>query len=267
MTTRNVLKLILLFCFVLSLPANPAYSKGSVFLAGEYLEYDVSFMGISLGTIKMESIAEESLEGKTVYHVKSYMDSHSGIPFIDLHAIFESWVDPSLTHSHKFISTTKYDDKKWDYRKIIFDYSNNELRHTVWFNKILSRRDTIKTARKWNDGSSLFYFARRFTHYGKTVKVPTIISNDTVKTILNFRNITESVEIDAVDYPVRTLYFDGVAEWEGVYGLKGSFEGWFSDDEARIPIVSKMNVYVGSVVIELVKWKRQGWKPQRTDDR
>ena len=45
--------------------------------------------------------------------------------------------------------------------------------------------------------------------------------------------------------------------------LKGSFEGWFSDDEARIPIVSKMNVYVGNVVIELVKWKRPGWVPPR----
>jgi len=47
----------------------------------------------------------------------------------------------------------------------------------------------------------------------------------------------------------------------GNYGLSGKFEGWFSDDDAHIPIKAKMNVYVGSVVIELVKWKRGSWNP------
>ena len=57
----------------------------------------------------------------------------------------------------------------------------------------------------------------------------------------------------------------GQARWTGLYGLSGNFEGWFSNDEARVPIKAKMSVYIGSVVIELKSWKRPDWKPPKSD--
>jgi hypothetical protein len=66
-----------------------------------------------------------------------------------------------------------------------------------------------------------------------------------------------------VNYPIMTTHFDGTANWTGVYGLTGSFEGWFSDDAARVPIKAKMKVYIGSVTLELQSWKRGNWQPPK----
>ncbi|MBI5324332.1 MAG: DUF3108 domain-containing protein [Ignavibacteriae bacterium] len=91
----------------------------------------------------------------------------------------------------------------------------------------------------------------------------TFMEHDTCYTYINFTGKTENIEIDAVDYPVRTIFFSGKADWEGVYGVTGQFEGWFSDDNARIPIQAKMKLYIGNAEIHLIKWKRQGWAPPK----
>ncbi|MEE8115035.1 MAG: DUF3108 domain-containing protein, partial [Nitrososphaerales archaeon] len=72
-----------------------------------------------------------------------------------------------------------------------------------------------------------------------------------------------TVETDFVDYPVDVIGFEGRAEFVGIFGMTGDFEGWFSTDEARVPILAKMKVIIGSVTLELMQWKRLGWKPPR----
>jgi hypothetical protein len=66
-----------------------------------------------------------------------------------------------------------------------------------------------------------------------------------------------------VDYPVDVVHFDGNMDFVGIFGLTGGFEGWFSNDEARVPILAKMKVLIGSVTVELMKWTRPGWNPPR----
>lgn len=84
-----------------------------------------------------------------------------------------------------------------------------------------------------------------------------------VVTYINFMDKKATCEIDAVEYPVDTIEFDGRAEFVGIFGLTGGFSGWFSNDEAAIPIVAKMKVILGSVRIELMRWDRPGWVPPR----
>jgi hypothetical protein len=93
--------------------------------------------------------------------------------------------------------------------------------------------------------------------------MPTVIMEDTVNTVVNFNGKQEPVSIDAVQYPIKSVYLNGEANWTGIYGLSGRFEGWFSDDDARIPVKAKMKVYVGSVTIELQKWRRGSWQPPK----
>ena len=131
----------------------------------------------------------------------------------------------------------------------------------IWENKSLIDQQKIDLKAKINDGSSLFFLARQYTGLKRSIRVPTVIDGQIFDTKLNFRDKIENVEIDKVDYPIRTKYFDGQADWEGLYGLSGRFEGWFSDDKASVPILAKMNVYVGKVNIELIEWTRKGWTP------
>jgi Protein of unknown function (DUF3108) len=237
--------------------------KANFFQPGEELHYDVSFMGIKLGSIKVFSKEKTTLDGNKVYNVKCTMDTYSGIPFVDLHAIFEGWADKSFSYSRKFVSRTKESDTAWSYQQILYDYEEGEIERKKWLNKTLVDSTHIDTKRKWNDGISLFFLARKYAKREKSYRIPTMIEQDTCFTTINFRNKIEEVEIDAVDYPISTVYFDGLADWTGVYGVSGEFQGWFSNDEASVPILAKMKVMVGSVDITLVKWKRKDWTPPK----
>ncbi|MGQ9818569.1 MAG: DUF3108 domain-containing protein [Candidatus Kapaibacteriales bacterium] len=239
------------------------YSQTSkMFSVGEEILYEVSFFGIKLGTIKIVTEAQERINNKLTFRTKAYIDSYEGIPFLSLHGVFTSWVDPSATFSHKFYASMKEKDY-WLFDQNIYDYVNKKIIIEKYKKneKFFSR--TIFTEKKWNDGFSLFFLAREFVNSKKNIRIPTVIDRDTFYTYINFLGKKENVEIRNVKYPIRTVNFNGKASWTGIYGLTGYFEGWFSDDEARIPIKAKMNVYIGSIYIELIRWKRADWVPPK----
>ncbi len=240
----------------------PELKAEEIIYSGEVLEYDVTFMSFKLGKIKIETLANSEYNGIKTYHSKVYMESNPNIPFLAMKAIFNSWMDKTLTSGVYFEGSTKLGSDAWGVQKIIFNAPKSHfLKNKKYYdNKILS--DTIlKSNRKIVDGATLFFLARRYVDNKKKLKVPTIMDLSIGNTYLNFSGKTENIEIDAVDYPIKTYYFDGKAEWKGIYGLGDKFEGWFSCDDARIPIKAKMHVYIGSVVLELKKWKRGHWKP------
>ena len=239
--------------------------KLEVFQKGEELLYEVSFLGIGLGTVKVVSKDEVDLNGKKVYNAYCEMKSYKGIPFVELHAFFDSWFDKSISFTYKFVGNSKADANNWDYQKVEVDYPNKKVFIEEWKYKQQTMNKWVDFDKRLNDGASLFFFARQFTDFGKTIKVPTVINNQLESTTLNFSGKREKTEINAVKYPIKTIYFDGKADWEAIYGLTGRFKGWFSDDNARVPIRAEMNVYVGSVKIELIKWTRSGWTPPRAD--
>lgn len=234
--------------------------SAQVFYPGEYLEYKVSYLGISLGSVKIITEGFDTYEGKQVVKTTAYIDSRPGIPFVDLHTVYRSTMDRTAGYAYLFNASTKTDGD-WKYDKYTFDYAASRVVLETGFKDKAEKTVEIKTDRKWNDGLSLFFFARMFLDSKRYVSVPTIIEFDTVKTTINFTGKKENVSIDVLDYDVKTVYFKGDANWTGVYGLTGKFEGWFTDDDAHIPISAKMKVYVGNVDIELVKWKRGDWTP------
>jgi len=245
------------------LPAGSLSAQG-VFLAGEELEYSVSFLGIKLGTIKMVTEGNQTINGTAVVKAKAHIDSHPNIPFVSLHAVFESWMATGGTHSFQFIANTQDGENSWMYDKYTFDYMGKMVKTEKYLDKQLQEKKTFNTAKKWNDGCSLFFTARHLLKSGKTLRIPTIIKEDTVYTTIAYKDAkSELVEIDAVDYEIKTIHFQGDANWTGVYGITGKFDGWFSDDEARVPIRAKMKLYVGNADIELVRWKRSGWTPPK----
>jgi len=253
-------KKILIVAFALLISLNISIAKQDLLFVGEELLYEVSFFGVKLGSIKLVTENETEINGKKAVKVKGYLNSYKGIPFVDLESIFESWLDPSATYSYKFTGNVKSNNNR-NKQEIEFDYEKGIIKNKQFKNNEVDFNTTFKTNKKWSEGLSILYLARKFSNLKRTIKIPTIIYKDTCSTTINFTGKQETVNISAFKKPVKTLYFTGLADWEGIYGLSGKFEGWFSDDDAHIPIKAKMNVYVGSVVIELVKWKRGSWNP------
>ena len=64
-----------------------------------------------------------------------------------------------------------------------------------------------------------------------------------------------------INYDVASVYLEGYAYFTAVFGLTGDFSGWFSADQARVPIKAKLQVKIGNITVQLVQWKRGGWKP------
>jgi len=230
-------------------------------VVGEELTYRVSYLNVTLGTVRTVVEPYTQLNGRKVAKVKIYIDSHPNIPFVSLHSIYESWIDTTITYTHKFNANTLVEDNKWEFDQYLFDYAGKKATIEKWKNKEKVSSNVIDLPKRYNDGSSILFAARALLYSGKSYKIPTVIMEKPVSTVVNFAGTKGTTEIDACSYPINTVYLNGDANWTGVYGLTGRFEGWFADDDSRIPVLAKMNVYVGSVTIELQKWKRGNWAP------
>ncbi len=257
------LKLIILQMVLLLLMAGTgsAAGKTDVMAVGEELTYDVTFMGTRIGTIKIATQGKEKIGNKTCYKVKAWVDSDKKIPYVFLHFVGESWIDPSVSYSHKFISTSKTKGSGDEVQSIVFDYNLNRITNTKTVGGNVDAYNSFDINQKYNDGLSLFFLARKFITMKRTVHIPTFMNVDTAMTVISFFGKKENVEIDAVSKSIKTIYFSGDGRWSGLSGLSGSFEGWFSDDAAHVPIKAKMNILIGSINIELKSWKRSGWTP------
>jgi Protein of unknown function (DUF3108) len=242
-----------------SQPVPPSH----VLVEGEELVYNVRYAFIDLGQVKIRVTNPVQCPGYSALHSIADINSYKGVPFVDLAAIYESDID-SLVYSHAFVGKSK-ENKVWDFSRYSFEYDQGRvLIEKGRKDTIVERRDTAAIDRHMQDGLSLFFYARDQLFSGKRINIPCFVSEKKVNTYIDFsEHERKSVEIDAVNYPIDVIGFDGTAEFVGIYGLTGDFEGWFSNDDARIPIVAKMKVIVGSVTLELMSWKRTGWVPPK----
>jgi len=256
-------KFLFAFAFIFSCISSVGMSQNQVMQTGEYLKYEVSFLGVKLGSIETFVDGSENFEGKSVWNTRSVIKTYQSIPFVSIDATFRSLIDRSVTFSHDFMSNINDGNNPPDILHTMFDYEKKQIRLDKFKGDKLIEQIKFDTDKKWNDGGSLFFVARRLLTLKKTVRIPTIIDQNQSQTIINFHNKKENITTKSIGYPVKTIFIDGVADWEGLYGLKGKFEAWFCDDISGIPIKAKMNVYVGSVDIELVEWKRKGWEPPK----
>ncbi len=234
----------------------------SIFQVGEELTYNVSYAFIDLGQVRLKVVEKIQKEGRTLYRAMAYIDSYKGVPLVDLHTTYESLISESL-YARWFRARLKVEDQQW--RKFIydFDYPSGNVYVEVGLEKsdTVERRDTLKVNSLYQDGLSLFFLARGMVSSTKGMTVPVIVNEKKASTYLDFKNERQSQKIDAVDYPIDVVYFDGRADFVGIFGLTGDFEGWFSNDAAHVPVLAKMKVLIGNVRLELMKWTRPGWKP------
>jgi hypothetical protein len=238
-----------------------------VFHVGEELEYRVSYSFFNIGVIKTRVTDRLERDGRTVYRAEVFMDSNPALSWlVDLHMLFRGTVDEQA-FSHSWLNEDS-SATGVGFRTMEFDYARGKMYYT-WGSRphggrdVVAGRDTVPIRERSVDGMSLLFFARENVRQPRSWRIPTFVDNREGITEIHFRDKREDLRIDTFPHPVRTVWFDGTAKFVGVFGLTGGFEGWFSDDEARIPIVGRLKVILGSVKVELIKWKRGSWSPPR----
>jgi len=237
--------------------------EGRKLVVGEELTYEVSYSLMKLGKVILKVRDKKVIKGKTYYLTVAYIDSYSGVPFVDLHQTYESQLNSGYTSN--FFRGIIREKKPDTYTEYYFNYDKSKIRIKKGMYKPpkIWTDSTTSADKEYQDGLSIFYFARMNLGEKKTLDIPCFVAEKKVNTRITFYKDVTDVSIDAVDYDIECLRLDGEAEFVSIFGLTGYFEGWFSNDEASIPIVAKMKVIIGNVTLELIKWKRDGWKPPK----
>jgi hypothetical protein len=249
-----------------SLPASAPTTAGSpVIVEGEDLLYEVSWLMFKLGTIRLKVLKMNPGNDTIRYTAGAYIDSYN-IHLADLHSISYTEMDSALfcrnawsyelRNNEWWVLKHRYEPA---HKRLIIEDAWQKEKDSPPYKP--STFDTLAIEGRLHDGLSILYFARAHVHSQKAIRVPTIVYKKLGKTNLYFTNETSTVEIEAVHAPVEVVEFDGVAEFEGLFGLSGEFKGWFSNDAAAVPMKAKLGVILGSVDIELKEWKRAGWTP------
>jgi hypothetical protein len=229
------------------------------FDVGEELLYDVDYYFIHLGTIKLEVFGFYETKGKKFYKTRVFIKSNPDLPFVKLEQTYESHISEE-GYPVYFLATepeknyVKFTEYKFDYeKKKLYVLKGKNNPYQIW-------TDTVGTLNeRYQDGLSLFYFARLYSGCDTTILTPTLIAEKRGNAEINFtsnkykiKNKDENFEFDA-----HHLY--GIANFIGVYGLSGKFEGYFSTDEHSVPIYAKIKVIIGNVEIKLKEWRKNKW--------
>jgi hypothetical protein len=253
---------VLFFClaFASVVSASAQAPPSRVLVEGEELKYNVRYGPIDIGQVRIVTTKKVAANGSTAFQTFAYIDSYKGIPFVNLHAVFESVFD-SVIFSRYFFGKSK-DGDYYDFARYRYDYEKKLVAmESGKRDTIVEKRDTLKLDGGTQDGLSLFFYARDQLFSARGQNIAAVVKEKRVNTFIDFDGRRKTIEQDLIDYPVDCVGFEGKAEFTGIFGLTGEFEGWFSNDDARVPIMAKMKVIIGSVTLELMEWKRGGWKP------
>ncbi len=237
-----------------------------VFFLNEDLTYEVSWMGIPLGSIRTVVTRLQGKGEEKISTAAAHIRSYAGVPFVDLYEIDETTMDhdgiPFSFHA------SEKEDEKWKFIDYFFDQQKHRLiakesmaDAETGSRRVIKKDDTVSIGKNCVDGLSLLFYARVNARNIMQSAVPTFIKGKQGTTFINFYRKETSAEIDAVDYPVDAVEIDGTAEFSGIMGMSGPFIGWFSNDAAQIPIKGKFKIILGSITIELKQWQRTGWNP------
>ncbi len=256
---------------VLTLAELPALAPDSAGVVEERLTYRVSWAGLTIGRIRLVTQLSSNPDSTGLRRVTAAIDSKAGIPFVRLHFRAETEFD-SLGKTLSFRSYEQ-DGNVW----VGTEYEYEQDRRAVRMEEFecafpsgprgsIRQCDTLPLpSGDVQDGISLVFFARRIVQVPQAFTVPTVSYGRVGMTIGTAARNREDVSVDACPRPIRTVELTGRLDVKGIFGLTGDYRGWFSDDRAAVPIRAEMKVLIGSVVVELESWSRDGWEPPQVE--
>lgn len=238
-------------------------AEGKNLKVGEEIVYLVKYLFFEIGEVRLKITDKYIERGDTIYKTVAYISSYEGVPFVNLHQIYES--EFNQNQIPRIFKGTVLGDKDTSITKYTFDRNHNSVH--VYRGRLNPQETWVDSAVILNnyhqDGLSIFYYARMRTGQKKSYNIPCFVNEKTEKTIINFYKESEPVNISAIDYDIDCVKLDGKTDFVSIFGLTGAFEGWFSNDNYAIPLIAKMKVIIGNITLELIDWNKNEWMPPR----
>lgn len=236
--------------------------------SSEYLEYDVYWKFLNLGKIRVWT----RVEGDSVYS-KIHVESNPYIFFVNVNYTFES-----KFHKENPLNSylNVYEVKDAVPLKTIFLRQGNDIVAKQFDMKsgVFIGQKSIYYPDIYYHGITAFFVARKLCGTGVAVYIPLLFATEEKlerppfivrieKVKFNFPEKRENVKISSLNSEVQTIELNGYASFvsKELAGISGEFNGWFSDDWARVPIKATFNTFLGVVRLELSKWEKDSWSP------
>jgi hypothetical protein len=246
---------------------HPQEVNTSFCVEGEELLYEVSWYGIKIGTIQLKTLSVPEFSEARKHKAVAYIDSRSGLPFVDIHLVAYTEMDSSFNS----LSSYSYEKQDGGWQKVLYRYrllekkiiveeaSQETLESSPQHSVVCDTLQITKTPIQ--DGISLVFLGRHLSQVQDSISYPTVSNEKLGETLFYPLRPHSKVNIKAWEKPIHVVELSGKMKLEGIFGLTGDFKGWFSNDAAVIPITAEMKVILGSVKIELKQWNRKGWNP------
>ncbi len=239
----------------------------SVVQTGEELTYEASYLFFKIGAVKFHVLGRTVYDSIPVYKLRAEINSYSGIPFVNLHAIYDTYAD-AKTLMCVYTSNSQREGKGWIFTGLNMRYAHDKAEWSQSKDGVLLRKVEYPLDKSYTDGLSFFYYLREASRManGKETKLNIPIVIDTIRSSVDMtiNEKREDCSTDAFKYPIESYRMSGHINFTGFFGVTGGFTGWISDDSAEVPLKGDVNVILGSVVVKLKEAKRYGWNPPRS---
>ncbi len=260
-------QIILTTLFLLSCFLNGSATNDFKF-SSEYLEYDVYWKFLNLGKIKVWT----KVEGDSIYS-KIHVQSNPYIFFVNVNYTFESKFHKENPYDgylnvyeikNEVPLKTSFVKEKSEIIIKQFDLRNGDIiaqKSITYLDVYYHGITAFYTARKLGGAGVIVYLPLLFATEEKLEKPPFVVKIEKVR--FDFTEEREYIKNQTFNSEIRTIKFGGYAPFvsKELAGITGEFNGWLSDDWARVPIKATFNIFLGVVRLELSKWEKDGWEP------
>lgn len=233
-----------------------AQTRKSVFQTGEELTYKVKFGFIKLGTVSIKTGGPASGYGPNKVTAKMQFAT-ADVPFLDAKSLVTDVIDTNAMYLVHFDQKGQEGDKKQE-KQMTYD----KAKKTLTYNDATTKNKVTNNIEPFNDALTLVFNMRTWSASGKRYSFAMRSKDGENNVVCNFTNKISNVEVEAwEDKEIRTRVVQGQANMgEGApLGANGKFTAYITDDAAAIPVKIDMNIAIGSITLELVKIKRDGW--------
>lgn len=233
----------------------------------EELTYEASYLLFKIGAVRFQALSKTVYDGVPAYRLRAYIDSYSGIPFVNLHAVYETYAD-ARTFMCLFTSNSEKRGDDWIYTSFHFDFTKNIVKWEQSKDGEIIKSVIFPIDHPYTDGVSFFYYLREYSRNANERKtsfsIPIVVDSTRSSVDLTINEEREPCDVAAFDFPMDSYRMSGHINFQGFFGVSGDFVGWMSADSAEIPLKGNIKVILGSVVVRLKDIKRENWKPSRS---
>ena len=203
----------------------------SVMQVKEELNYEASYLLFKIGAVRFQVLGKTVYENVPAYRFRAYIDSYSGIPFVNLHSVFETNAD-ARTFMCLFTSNSEKEGDSWVYTSYHFYFDKKIVKWEQSKDGKIINTVYFPLDHPYTDGISFFYYLReegRISGNKKTgLSIPIVVDTVRSSVDLTINEEREKCEVTAFDFPVESYRMSGHMNFKGFYGVTGDFVGWMS---------------------------------------